>query len=258
MGFLKTLAKVGLVELDEPEQVRVDAPPGPGLDDADLQRILAEDPGPPPPATEYAKPDRGTPYAPPSPSGRTVPAPPQTGAAAPASFGESMSFEALYAQADVPPSAYPAEKLLKLLDGLRAMDPATRKVAVLAMDAADDDWTVADAVLDAQRKTRALRQAEQGLAAALRAAEQQVEQELAANDQYRDQATTAIRKQIADLEILLQEELQKVAEKKAQAAALLDRQRDAHAREVARYEQEIARLMELSTTFGSDPPPPTG
>ena len=69
---------------------------------------------------------------------------------------ESRSFEVLYAERGVPASPFPAEKLLKLIDGLRAMEPAVRKAAVLAMDSADENWTIDDAALDASRKIRAL------------------------------------------------------------------------------------------------------
>lgn len=243
MGFLKTLAKVGLVELDEEERVALSSDPQPmepSIDDAELQRLLAEEAEIPDFGAEPQTAGPAPAPAPPTPSGGTASGP-----------AENRPFEEIYAEAGVPISPFPAEKLLKLLEGLKAMDPATRKVAVLAMDAADDDWTVADAVLDAQRKAKALREAENACRASLTAVEQQVDHELAEHDRYREQATASIRQQIADLEALLEEELRKVAENKAQAQASLRAHRDAYQREVARCEAEIGRLLELTTMFAS-------
>ena len=69
---------------------------------------------------------------------------------------EDRPFADIFASAQLPPSPFPAERLLRLLDGLRAMDEATRKAAVLAMDAADENWTIADPMMDAQRKIAVL------------------------------------------------------------------------------------------------------
>jgi hypothetical protein len=66
------------------------------------------------------------------------------------------AFADIFAAAGVPDSPYPAEKLLRLLDGLRAMDAGTRKAAVLAMDAADDNWQIGDCLRDADLKISAL------------------------------------------------------------------------------------------------------
>ena len=87
---------------------------------------------------------------------------------------EGVALDDIFALAGVSPSPFPAEKLLRLLDGLRAMDAATRKTAVLAMDAAEDSWQISDPVLDAQRKIAALEAYKRRLAAQVAAAEEQV------------------------------------------------------------------------------------
>ena len=69
---------------------------------------------------------------------------------------EGKSFDSIFADANLPISPFPAERLLRLLDGLQAMDETTRKAAVKAMDAADDTWAIDDPVLDAQRKVGVL------------------------------------------------------------------------------------------------------
>lgn len=224
--FLRTLAKVGLVELEASE-----APlPEPIVELSEAQALSVEvEPPTPPPLPEL----------PPGP----LPA-------------EGLSFEQLYREAQVPHSPFPAEKLLKLLDGLRAMDPTTRKAAVMAMDAADDAWTVDDAVLDAERKCRALRAGAERLHANLAQAEEHARRELASLDDYAQKAADTIRKQIAELEQLLQQELESAAQKKAQAQTALHLSREASAREHARFQQEIARLSEIAAIFAPAPGKP--
>ena len=63
-----------------------------------------------------------------------------------------LNFDDIYANAGVSPSAYPAERLLRLVDGLSAMDQATRLMAIKAMDAADESWTIDDPLADAAAK----------------------------------------------------------------------------------------------------------
>lgn len=221
--FLRTLAKVGLVELDGSE-----VPPPESAMDFSAEQMASS------PVDQGGEP----PAPPPLPDLPPGPLP-----------SEGMSFDQLYQSAQVPSSPFPAEKLLKLLDGLRAMDPATRKAAVTAMDAADDAWTVDDAVLDAERKCRALQQGVERLHANLAQAEELSRKELASLDDYAQKAADTIRKQIAELEQLLSQELEAAAQKKAQAQADLRLQREASAREQTRYQQEIARLSEVATIF---------
>lgn len=227
--FLRTLAKVGLVQLDAGEERRPE--PSASLEDEQLARVLAEEAERPPPVFPELPPGQ----------------PPTR---------EGASLDELYRSAQVPDSPFPAEKLLKLLDGLRAMDPATRKTAVIAMDAADDAWTVEDAVLDAERKRRALRQGVERLHASLARSEELSRTELAALDDYAQKAADTIRKQITELEQLLQQELEAAAQKKAQAQADMRLAREACAREQTRYEQEIARLQEIASIFAPPPAKP--
>src|ERR1700730_4751396 len=83
---------------------------------------------------------------------------------------ENLQREKIYAEGNLPASPYPAERLLKVLNGLRAMDIGTRKAAILAIDAADDSWKIEDVLLDADRKIKALEARKQYLAAQTAAA----------------------------------------------------------------------------------------
>jgi hypothetical protein len=240
-GFLRALQRVGLVEIEDGSSISA---PEPGSDAA-IEHILADDAV----VTAAAAEPGGlqTPHA------SAAIGAPTTASAHETGFVEGAALAELYAAARVPPSPYTAEKLLRVLSGLSAMEPGTRKAAVLALDAADEDWTVADAVLDAQRKARALHDAQGALSERLGQQQQQAEHELAAQDSYRDKATESIRQQIAELERMLQQELEKVAQERASVQARLEATRQSCAREAARYGHEIVRLEELVKIFGQEP-----
>ena len=237
---MKALEKMGLVELDgasrSPDDDR-------GLPDADEIDAILQSTGV---------------SATPAPSPAPAPAPV---AAVAVPTGTELDLAQVYAQAGVPSSPFPAEKLLKLLEGLRAMDPHTRKVAVQAMDAADESWTIDDPVMDAQRKTDALRRAKEGVNQRLVALSEQAQAQVAAEDAYQTQASETIRQQIRELEDQLQAEIQQVAERKASLREELRGAQDEASHQILRIDQEIERLHEVMRSFGAPaatPPPSTG
>jgi hypothetical protein len=167
---------------------------------------------------------------------------------------EGKSFEDVFAAAAVPPSPYPAEKLLRLLEGLRAMDGATRKTAVLAMDAADDSWQITDCVSDAQKKIAALGGYKQYLGAQLNGGEQQAAAKTADIRAELEAATAAIRKQITELEQLLERKITQSAQETTSIEADLRALRETVAREVRRMDGEIERLQEIPAQFTTAAP----
>lgn len=214
--FLRVLQKAGLVQLDEVERP------------ADIEaEVLASVPPP-----EEAAPV----------SQSVLPE-------AESHIEESRSFEVLYAERGVPSSPFPAEKLLKLLDGLRAMDPPVRKAAVLAMDAADDAWTIDDAALDAHRKIKALKDTQSLLTQQANSQSAHALEKLKAREQRQTESLAMIRQQIGDLEALMQREVEKAAAEKAALQAEVKSAQEASAREAARLDTEIARLQEVLDTF---------
>jgi len=216
--FLRVLQKAGLVEVDAADAA------------ADLEAdVLASVPAPPDEAPS------------------SVPAPVLSEAES--RIEESRSFEVLYAERGVPSSPFPAEKLLKLIDGLRAMEPAVRKAAVLAMDSADDSWTIDDAALDASRKIKALRETKTLLAQQAASQAAHAQERLQAREQRQTEALTVIRQQIADLEALMQREVEKATAEKAALGADVKSAQEASLRESARLDVEIARLQEVLDTF---------
>lgn len=240
--FLKALARVKLVELDasEAEQLASDE------DDVrldEIDKLLAEEQEAPPPR-------KAAPAVPPS----------SAASAAPAANGgngdipEGQPFEEFYAQASVPPAPYTAEKLLRVLDGLKAMDPHTRKAAVLAMDAADEEWSIADAVMDAQRKTRVLHDTVADFEARLAALRDHATQEKATRDSYLTEATKTIKQKIQELEETLQRETAEITAQKAQIDGRVQAAEAACRREAVRMKSEIERLSQIPSTFAIERP----
>ncbi len=240
-GFLNLLAKAKLIELSEDERQAASTEPLQGVPMAGTE-ALAE--AQEPPLREQAS---GEPAATPA-----VSALPSLAEACPDLDGDALeghAFEDIFAAAGVPASPYPAEKLLRLLDGLRAMDAGTRKMAVLAMDAADDNWQISDCLSDADLKIAALEDHKRQLAAQLQDRERQSTELVNQIRQVLDEGTAAIRKQIAELEQLLEREVTRAAQETTSVEAGLRAARESGARETRRVDAEIERLREIPTTF---------
>ena len=251
-NFLKALAKVGLVELDSSDQSSGakgtssarSAPEG----EDEIERILRETQAALAASDDAASPAAASPASPP-PAAPAAAAPPPRAAPAGALSAEN-SLDEIYMASGVPDSPFPVEKLLKMLEGLKALPAASRKAAVVALDSADENWSMADVILDAQRKTRALREEQLRLDNHLAATEAQAQTDIAAAESYLEQATATIREQIAELETLLQQEVQQVAEQKSQITLSLQSDRDSAVRQRGRLDDEIARIAQIPLTFG--------
>jgi BMFP domain-containing protein YqiC len=109
-------------------------------------------------------------------------------------------------------------------------------------------------VRDAENKIRALDQAGAALIDVVKRAEAQAKVDVEAQDRYQHEATSSIRKQIADLEALLTREIEKVAEERAGIQARLQRTKEACGRETKRFREEMARLQEIPGSFGAPTP----
>ncbi len=228
-GILKFLAAAKLVELSDEEKMK--------LHGADPAEELIETG----PATENEAPLADNINA-----SQDLPPPIEYAAA---DVAEGKSFEEIFKSAQIVDSPFPAERLLRLLEGLRAMDGATRKAAVHAMDAADDNWTIDDSVIDAQRKIAALEDYQKALESQLTANQQQVVTEVADLKQAEERAVTEIRKQIAEMERLLEREIQKTAEQITNLEGGQKTARETCEREVKRLQTEIERLREIPAQF---------
>lgn len=162
---------------------------------------------------------------------------------------EGLPFSEIYGEAGVAHVHHTAEQMLQILDGLQAMPSEARRMAVQAMDAADDRWTLDDVVQDARQKREVLSQHCDHLAGIASAAEAQTTAEKAAADELLGQAEATIHEQIAQLEAELAAFRQDAADRKATATAHLQAVRDAVARETARHQSEIFRLQRIQAFF---------
>ena len=257
-SFLRALAKVGLIELDESEaraskrKASKGASPSaePPADEDEIERILRETKAALAAADSPA--DASTPASSSPPVTQPSPAtPPAVPRAAPTGeLSATNSLEEIYMASGVPDSLFPVEKLLRMLDGLKALPAVSRKAAVLALDAADENWGIADVILDAQRKTRALREEQGRLDNHFAAAEAQAQTDIAAAESYLEQATATIREQIAELETMLQQEIQQVADQKAEITTSLQSNRGSVVRQRVRLDSEINRIAQIPLIFG--------
>lgn len=163
---------------------------------------------------------------------------------------EQKDFSTIYAEAGVPPSPYTAEKLLKLLGGLQSMPQDVRIQAVKAMDAADDSWSVDDAVVDAERKIKALGEAKALIAQQVASAVRNADDEVASIQAEEQSSSVQVRKQIADLTALLDRGTARAAQQIAEVRSGVKTNQEAGERESARLDSEIQRLGTVTTFAG--------
>lgn len=169
--------------------------------------------------------------------------------------GAPLDFEAIYAHAGIAPALYPAERLLRLLDGLSAMDEATRRMAIQAMDAADESWSIDDPLADAAAKAQGLAAHAEQLRQNLQALQAESQQKLQAIAERQDKVVGDIRQQIAELEGLVSRELARAAQETAAQEASLKAAQNQTARELHELALVRQRLLGLSTQFASPSAP---
>lgn len=216
MGFLE---KAGLVRMDTPHEAAAPTPP----------------PEVPPP--EAAAP-------PPPPTDTLIAA------------GPPLNLDDIYAQAGVPASLYPAERLLRLIEGLSAMDAATRLMVIQAMDAADESWTINDPLADAHTKVQALAMHSELLQLNLQALERDTRARIDSTTARREKVVGDIRQQVSELEALIAREVSRAAQDIATQEAQLQAAREHTAGQLASLSQLSQRLQQLSAQFGAPPAAP--
>lgn len=165
--------------------------------------------------------------------------------------GAPLNFESIYAQEGISASVYPAERLLRLIDGLSAMDEATRSMAITAMDAADESWTIDDPLADAAAKLQALAKHAERLQLNLQKSEQDTRSRLDAVAARQEKVLADIHKQMAELEALAAREQARAAQESAEQEAGLKAVRDQAAQELAQIAQASQRLQGLAIQFGA-------
>jgi hypothetical protein len=164
-----------------------------------------------------------------------------------------MTLEQVFAAANVPPCAYPAERLLRLLDGLKAMDEVTRRQTIQAIDAADDSWTIEDPMRDAAAKVASIERHASSIRAGVAQAEQETQARLRELVQRQESSVAEIRRQIADLDGLLAREIARGAQETAALEAALAAQRESANRELSNLSRAAAAFTGLIAQFGGQP-----
>ena len=212
--WLKTLEKMGLIQLEEG-----DVPtPKPTIEenqvtdidlDIDLDALSKE--------LDNISPQKIKPEQPPTTKSQQKPSPPPSSQSDGEFFVRDLS--EIYADAAIAPSPYPIERMVKLLDGLKAMPSDMRLQAIQAMDKADDSWTIEDSILDGQRKKNAIEKERGRLQQQLEQRNLAIEQEKKLLDKNLEETTKEIREQIAELEAILAEETQATQQQKSQLDA---------------------------------------
>jgi len=212
-GVLGFLEKAGLVRMDGPQEEAAPAP----------------QPIPVPDATPASETTAAT----------TIP------------VGAPLKLDEIYAKAGVPASQYPAERLLRLIEGLSAMDPTTRLMAIKAMDAADESWTIDDPLADAQAKAEALSLQAELLQLNLQALERDTQARIEAVTARREKVVGDIRRQMAELDALMSREVDRAAQDVAGQEAQLQSARDHTTGQLASLTQLGQQLRSLSAQFGT-------
>ena len=225
-GMMNLLERAGLVQRDE--EVSVPEPL--------LQAPIEVAPVPVSSLPSWLDPDgRGAPAAGDVPSG----------------VASEMSLEQIYERAGVVASTYPAERFLRLLDGLKAMDEAIRRQVIAAMDAADDTWTIADPLHDASLKIAAIESHAANMRAGLNLAEQETQAAVSEVKQRQESSASEIRRQISDLEGLLARELARGAQESAALETAFQSKKDGAQRELEQLARTAGEFQALVAQFKS-------
>lgn len=227
-GMLGLLEKAGLVRVDPPDHPAEEMPRAPA---APLDHALR------------------------APVDSVVGSAPQPKASQP--LAEPLALGDIYAKAGVASSNYPAERLLRLLDGLNAMDEPVRLMAIKAMDAADESWTIEDPLSDARAKLQALGMHAELVELNLQALERDTQKNTQAITERQEKVSADIRQQMAELEALMAREVAKATQEISRQEALLGHARDRTASELAKLSELTTQFNSLITRFGAPPATPS-
>ncbi len=162
---------------------------------------------------------------------------------------EGLSFVDIYARQSVAEASFPVERLLKLVEGLRALDPTTRRAAIMAMDVADETWSMEQVLADADAKMAALRSHQRQMQGAADGVVQANRERVAALESSRDARLAELRQQISALEAQIQDAIGSTAADVAKLQSESESNKAALLRETQRIDAHILNLQELAAQF---------
>ena len=162
---------------------------------------------------------------------------------------EGLDFAEIFARQGVVDAGFPVERLIKLVDGLKALDPTTRRAAITAMDVADETWSMDQVLADADAKIAALRGHQRHLQGNADALVQANQTRIAALESSRDARLADLRQQIAALEAQIQDAVGATAADIARLQSESESNKAALARETQRIDAQVLGLEELVAQF---------
>ena len=162
---------------------------------------------------------------------------------------EGLTFADIYARQRVAEASFPVERLLKLVEGLRALDPTTRRAAIMAMDVADETWSMEQVLADADAKMAALREHQRQMQGAANGVVQANRERVAALESSRDGRLAELRQQISALEAQLQDVIGTTAADVAKLQSESESNKAALLRETQRIDAHVLNLQELAAQF---------
>ena len=248
MATLKRILEAA--RLIEPAQPPAPAP----AEDADIDAIIrraaeAETRGSRAPTpSANASGAKAPPPVPTDKTGGQATAPPAEPASPPA-IEEGLSFADIYVRQGLAEAAFPIERLQKLVEGLRTLDPTTRRAAITAMDVADETWSMEQVLADADAKVAALRGHQRHLQGGAEALVQHNGERIAALEASRDTRVAELRQQIAALEAQVQDAIGATAADVARLHSESESNKAALQRETQRLDAQIAAIADLAAQF---------
>lgn len=162
---------------------------------------------------------------------------------------EGLTFADIYARQGVAEAQFPVERLLKLVEGLRALDPTTRRAAIMAMDVADETWSMDQVLADADAKLAALRGHQRQMQEAADGVVQANRERVAALESSRDGRVGELRQQISALEAQIHDVIGTTAADVAKLQSESESNKAALLRETQRIDAHILNLQELAAQF---------
>jgi hypothetical protein len=162
---------------------------------------------------------------------------------------EGLSFADIYGRQNVAEASFPVERLLKLVEGLRTLDPTTRRAAIMAMDVADETWSMDQVLADADAKLAALRGHQRQMQGAADALVQANRERIAALESSRDGRVGELRQQIAALETQIHDVIGTTAADVAKLQSESESNKAALLRETQRIDAHVLNLQELVAQF---------
>lgn len=160
-------------------------------------------------------------------------------------LAEGVSIELIYQEASVPACNYTVERLGKLIDGLKQLDSVTQRAAILAMDSADDTWSIEDILQDAGKKVAALRAYSSQATSKVARIRENIEKDVQRLALEKDQSIASIQAQISELQQLLES----TVSQHAAEAAKLNAQGLSAQQAVDREQQRISAQIEKMNTL---------